>query len=65
MVVFNKPKEMIEEIQSFMTIKNGDIIMSDTPKDVENYKIGDVFMGKIYSNDKILIESKWEVILNK
>ncbi len=59
-----KPKEMIEEIQSFMSIENGDIIMSGTPKGVGNYKIGDVFMGKIYSNNQLLVESKWEVVSN-
>ena len=57
-----KPKEMLEEIQSFMTLEDGDIIMSGTPKGVGNYKIGDTFIGKIYSNNKLLLESKWEVV---
>ena len=57
-----KPIEMIEEIQSFMTLEDGDIIMSGTPKGVGNYRIGDIFIGKIYSNDKLLLESKWEVL---
>ncbi len=57
-----KPQEMIEEIQSFMTLEDGDIIMSGTPKGVGNYKLGDVFIGKIYSNDQLLLKSKWEVL---
>ncbi|CAA6821963.1 MAG: 2-keto-4-pentenoate hydratase (EC [uncultured Sulfurovum sp.] len=57
-----KPMEIVEEIQSFMTFEDGDIIMSGTPKGVGNYRIGDVFMGKIYANDKLLLESKWEVL---
>ena len=56
-----KPMEIIKEIQSFMTLEDGDIIMSGTPKGVGNYRVGDVFIGKIYSNDKLLLESKWEV----
>ena len=56
-----KPKEMIEEIQSFMTLEDGDIIMSGTPKGVGNYKIGDIFIGKIYSNNQLLLESRWKV----
>ena len=56
-----KPKEMIEEIQSFMSLEDGDIIMSGTPKGVECYNIGDVFIGKIYSNNELLVEVKWEV----
>ncbi|MCD6260119.1 MAG: fumarylacetoacetate hydrolase family protein [Helicobacteraceae bacterium] len=57
-----KPIEIIEEIQSFMTLEDGDIIMSGTPKGVGNYRVGDLFIGKIYSNDKLLLESKWEVV---
>lgn len=56
-----KPKEMIEEIQSFMSFEDNDIIMSGTPKGVGSYSVGDIFIGKIYSNDELLVESKWEV----
>ena len=56
-----KPKDMIDEIQSFMTIEDGDIIMTGTPKGVANYKVGDKFIGKIFSNDTLLIESSWSV----
>ncbi len=57
-----KPIEMIEEIQGFMTLEDGDIIMSGTPKGVGNYSVGDIFIGIIYSNDKLLLKSKWEVV---
>jgi 2-keto-4-pentenoate hydratase/2-oxohepta-3-ene-1,7-dioic acid hydratase in catechol pathway len=56
-----KPLEMIEEIQSFMTLEDGDIIMSGTPKGVSTYKIGDKFVGRIYSDDVLLVESQWIV----
>ena len=52
-----KPKEMLKEIQSFMSFEDGDIIMSGTPKGVGNYEVGDNFIGKIYEGDKLLIES--------
>lgn len=54
-----KPLEMIEEIKSFMSLEDGDIIMSGTPKGVNNYKAGDKFVGKIFSDNRLLIESKW------
>jgi 2-keto-4-pentenoate hydratase/2-oxohepta-3-ene-1,7-dioic acid hydratase in catechol pathway len=54
-----KPLEMIEEITSFMSFENGDIIMSGTPKGVATYQIGDTFIGRIYSDDTLLIESRW------
>jgi len=57
-----KPKDMIKEILSFMSLEDGDIIMSGTPKGVGNYKVGDIFIGKIYSNDVLLLQSKWEVV---
>jgi len=35
--------------------------MSETPKGVGNYRVGDVFVGKIYSNDTLLVQSIWEI----
>ncbi len=54
-----KPLEMITEIQSFMSLEDGDIIMSGTPKGVGSFKKGDKFVGRVYCADNVLIESKW------
>ena len=56
-----KPPFILEEILTFMSLEDGDIIMSGTPKGVGNYKIKDRFVGKIYCDDKLLIESSWVV----
>lgn len=56
-----KPLEMIEEIKTFMSLENGDIIMSGTPKGVATYKTGDTFIGRIYSDELLLVESRWIV----
>lgn len=56
-----KPLAMIEEIKSFMSFEDGDIIMSGTPKGVNTYTIGDRFIGRVYSNRKLLVESRWTV----
>lgn len=56
-----KPREMIEEIKTFMSFEDGDIIMSGTPKGVNTYAIGDIFVGRIYSKDRLLVESQWSV----
>ncbi len=56
-----KPTQMIEEINSFMTLENGDVIMTGTPKGVGTYKLNDTFKGKIYIDDKLLLESSWTV----
>lgn len=57
-----KPLEMIKEIETFMNLEDGDIIMSGTPKGVGNYKVGDKFIGKIYENNNVLVESSWDVV---
>ncbi len=54
-----KPGPMLEEIKSFMSLEDGDIIMSGTPKGVGNYRIGDRFTGKIYAGDTLLLEQTW------
>lgn len=56
-----KPLDMIEEIKSFMSFEDGDIIMSGTPKGVASYNVGDEFVGRIYSGDLLLMESSWRV----
>jgi len=56
-----KPSKMIEEINSFMTLEDGDIIMSGTPKGVGTYKKDDKFVGKIYLKDTLLIQTSWVV----
>lgn len=56
-----KPKGMLEEIETFMTLEDGDIIMSGTPKGVATYEEGDVFVGQIYAGGKLLVEKKWTV----
>jgi len=54
-----KPGPMLEEIKSFMTLEDGDVIMSGTPKGVGNYQVGDRFTGKVFSDDSLLLEHSW------
>jgi len=56
-----KPHTMIEEIDSFMSLEDGDIIMSGTPKGVGTYKKGDRFVGEIFCNDVLLVREEWSV----
>jgi len=56
-----KPDVMIEEIKTFMTLEDGDIIMSGTPKGVNTYEVGQSFVGRIYSGGRLLIEQEWTV----
>ncbi len=55
-----KPKYMLQEIDSFMSLKDGDIIMSGTPKGVGYYKVDDIFIGKIYYKNNLILETNWK-----
>jgi 2-keto-4-pentenoate hydratase/2-oxohepta-3-ene-1,7-dioic acid hydratase in catechol pathway len=56
-----KPDVMLEEIQSFMRLEDGDIIMSGTPKGVSAYAVGNKFLGQIYAENTLIVEQEWIV----
>ena len=56
-----KPDKILSEIQSFMTLEDGDIIMSGTPKGVDTYKKYDVFLALIYVDNKIVLKEEFVV----
>jgi 2-keto-4-pentenoate hydratase/2-oxohepta-3-ene-1,7-dioic acid hydratase in catechol pathway len=56
-----KPHEMVEEIKTFMSFEDGDIIMSGTPKGVKSYHTGDTFIGRIFSDERLIVENRWRV----
>jgi 2-keto-4-pentenoate hydratase/2-oxohepta-3-ene-1,7-dioic acid hydratase in catechol pathway len=56
-----KPDDVYKEISSFMTLEEGDVIMTGTPKGVGEINMGDVFFGKIFSKDTLLVEHSWTV----
>jgi len=55
-----KPHIMIREIARFMTLEDGDIIMSGTPKGVSTYNVGDRFSGRVFEGERLLVEAKWK-----
>ncbi len=57
-----KPLTIIEEISSFATLDDYDIVMSGTPKGVGTYTKGDEFIGKIFLAGKEVISHKWVAI---
>lgn len=60
-LMINKPYEIIKEAQTFLSFDDGDILMSGTPKGVGEFKVGDVFEGKILYDGKILLEERFLV----
>jgi len=56
-----KPLTIVEEIETFLSLEDNDIIMSGTPKGVGNYKTGDKFKAIVYENDKEILNYEWKV----
>lgn len=54
-----KPSLIIDEINSFSTLCDNDIVMSGTPKGVGGFKVGDKFVGKIFIKRKEILSSEW------
>ncbi len=59
--MITKPKEIIEELLSFSSFEDGDILMTGTPKGVGEFKQGDSFIGKILYDNNVILEKRFEV----
>ncbi|MDA9556577.1 fumarylacetoacetate hydrolase family protein [Vibrio sp.] len=57
-----KPRDILIEIQSFMDLEEGDIIMTGTPKGVGQLNKGDEFIARVYQKETLLIEQGWIVV---
>ena len=60
-MMINKPLQIIEEANTFLTFENGDILMSGTPSGVGEFKKGDLFVGKLLFENKIILEEEFFV----
>jgi 2-keto-4-pentenoate hydratase/2-oxohepta-3-ene-1,7-dioic acid hydratase in catechol pathway len=54
-----KPDKILREIETFMCLEDGDIIMSGTPKGVSTYAKHDVFLAVIYVDGKIVLKEEF------
>jgi 2-keto-4-pentenoate hydratase/2-oxohepta-3-ene-1,7-dioic acid hydratase in catechol pathway len=55
-----KPNQILAEIQSFISLNDGDIVMTGTPKGVGVVNKSSVFVGRIMKDGKVLISAKWK-----
>jgi len=58
-LMINKPIEILNEVRTFMSFNEGDILMTGTPKGVGIINKGDHFIGRIYQGDTLLLEQQW------
>ena len=56
-----KPDVILNEVKSFISLEDDDLIMTGTPKGVGVFNNGDTFDGKVYEGDKLLLQTTWVV----
>ena len=54
-----KPDAILTELQTFMSLNDGDIVMTGTPKGVGIVNVGSVLVGKVIENKEVLISAEW------
>lgn len=54
-----KPQQILNEINTFMHMEDGDIVMTGTPKGVGSVQPGDHFLARLHYQGKTLIEKFW------
>jgi len=53
------PLTVLDDCQRFMTLNDGDVVMSGTPEGVGAISVGDVFLSKVYDKEKLLVSASW------
>jgi 2-keto-4-pentenoate hydratase/2-oxohepta-3-ene-1,7-dioic acid hydratase in catechol pathway len=61
-LMIHKPQEILSEILTFMSLDDGDIVMTGTPEGVGTIDKGDVFSATVKTNEQIIIEETWVAI---
>ncbi len=56
-----KPDVLLYRIKEYFSLENGDIVMTGTPSGVGFFKKGDQFLGRLYQNNRLIVEKRWIV----
>jgi len=60
-LMMHKPAQILAGIQAFMSLEDGDIIMTGTPKGVGQVAAGERFVGRILADGRELVCHEWVV----
>lgn len=55
-----KPDIILRELQQFITLQDGDVVMTGTPKGVGVIHAGDHFRAAVYAKEQLLTSAKWQ-----
>ena len=58
-LMMNKPQELLRDIKSFMSLEDGDVMMTGTLKGVGVVQAGDQFLAKVFQGENLLLEQHW------
>lgn len=61
-LMIHQPREILSEIQTFMSLDDGDVVMTGTPQGVGPIDKGDVFSAAVKKNDQRIIQEKWVAV---
>ncbi|MBT3277551.1 MAG: fumarylacetoacetate hydrolase family protein [Candidatus Thioglobus sp.] len=61
-LMIHSPEKILKEIQSFMHLEDGDIVMTGTPKGVGVLESGDMYQVLIKNDQEILLEQQWTAL---
>lgn len=54
-----KPDAILRELQSFLSLEDGDIVMTGTPAGVGEVRAGETFEGAVLADGKTLVAATW------
>lgn len=56
-----KPHEILDDVKSFLSFEDGDLVMTGTPAGVGRIEAGDCINGRILDKGKLVAEADWMV----
>ena len=59
-LMIHKPEQVLAGILEFMRLEDGDIIMTGTPKGVGPVQAGEVFIGRVFAGEQLLVSHEWQ-----
>jgi 2-keto-4-pentenoate hydratase/2-oxohepta-3-ene-1,7-dioic acid hydratase in catechol pathway len=54
------PTDLVEAINKFMTLEDGDVVLTGTPAGVGPIHVGDQLVGKVFNAKQLFIECHWQ-----
>ncbi|MEM5507445.1 fumarylacetoacetate hydrolase family protein [Pseudoalteromonas sp. AS71] len=62
--MLHNPDLILQEINEFMSLEDGDVVMTGTPSGVGEVTAKSIFAVALYANDQCLLEHQWKVSKN-